>query len=163
MLSVRMADKIQEKIAEESFKEGQKAASAASARAELAHYKKENETLAKVKNQLERGYNRALEQPNKIQLGIAVSTAGVGVMVGFKGNQILEKKTSTWIDEKTGEQTMAGKVVQHGVVPAVGLGLAVVGAFVKSGPASAAIMGLGAGIAAGSVVRSALTPAPAAP
>ncbi len=148
------------KAAEEAFKEGQQVAKT---RTELATTKKENELLAKGKAAAERAYNAAIERPNRVHLAIAVTTAGVGVGLGYKANELLEKKTSEWVDEETKEKTMLGKVVQHATVPVIGFGIAVWGAFQKNGAVSSAMMGGGTGLATGSIIRSALVPPAIAP
>lgn len=140
------------KIVEESFKEGQKEARAS---AQLATVKKENETLMKAKQQLERAYRGAVEKPNRMHQVLAVGAGAIGVPIGFKLNEVLERKSAKMVDKETGKKTTAGKVVQHGLIPVGGLGLAVWGAFIENGAVSNAMMGGGVGIAAGSMIRSA--------
>lgn len=139
-------------VATESFKEGVKAAKKTG---ELETLKAENTRLEKLKGQMERAYNTAVERPNKLQLGIAVGTAALGVPGGFLANQYLERKSVTMIDKETGKKTATGKFVQHGIVPTVGVIGAVGCAFLKNGALSSAGMGFFAGLGVGSVVRSA--------
>ena len=146
------------KAAEEAYKEGQKQAKATTA---LAATQRENETLKKATRALERGYMEATSQPNLTQLGVGLGTAVGASFLGYKANELLEAKTAEWVDPDTGEKTLAGKIVQHGVTPVVGLAVAVLGAFAKNGTISAATMGSGVGLMAGSMLRSVMTPAPA--
>lgn len=144
-----MADK--PTTADEAYKEGQ---TAARKTAEIKALEEENKLLKKAKNALDRGYREATSEPNITQIAIGLTTGAVGTFVGWKVNEIIEAKTVEWVDEKTQEKTMMAKVLTHGTGPVTGGLIAVGGAFIKNGAASAAVMGLGAGIASGSLLRS---------
>jgi len=62
-----------------------------------------------------------------------------------------------WVNEE-GERSIGSVLLADVAPPVLGLGLTILGAFIKNGALSAAIMGFGMGMAGGSVTSTAFGP-----
>lgn len=95
------------------------------------------------------------DAPNKLHLGLAVTSGCAASYGGFKVNRVIREYTADWIDPQTSERTMGAKILADVVPPALGLGAAGVGFFVTSGGVSSSVLiGTGLGFAAGSMLST---------
>lgn len=125
--------------------------------------------LEKMNATLKRANGALLNAPQPVNYGIVAGTGAVGAIGGFKGQKALAKSTVEWVytaeqvpqnPELIGKPTTTAVMVKDVLLPVIGLGLAVGGAFIKHPTASAVMMGGGTGLATGSIISSAIDPTP---
>ncbi|MCY0994689.1 hypothetical protein OV203_46620 [Nannocystis sp. ILAH1] len=100
-------------------------------------------------------YNKGLEEPNKGQIFVALGAAAGGSMASFWASGFIEKKTITMVDEN-GDSTIWRKLIVHGTFPIVGALGMFGGCYFSNGLIASGLIGLGAGLALGSLLRSVL-------
>lgn len=145
-----------EEAAREGAKEGAKLAREKASVKELTLKEK---AAAKAARVYKRAAEEAMSGPNLTQIAIGGALGMAGSAVGFKVNQFLRAKTAEWgwVNEE-GERSIGSVLLADVAPPVLGLGLTILGAFVKNGALSAAIMGFGMGMAGGSVTSTAFGP-----
>lgn len=117
-----------------------------------------------------RSANNALKNaPQPVNVGIGIGTGALAAVGGFKIQKALAKTTAEWVTtaeqfptepDKVGKPTGSAKLVKDAMVPLLGVGMFVGGAFLKHPTISAVVMGAGGGLATGSVISSAVDPTP---
>lgn len=150
------ADSDVEEAAREGAKEGAKLAREKAAVKDLTLKER---AMRKAANVYKKAAEEASSSPNLTQIVVGGALGMVGGAVGFKVNQFLRAKTAEWEWVNDEDERSIGSVLLADVAPPVlGLGLAVLGAFIKNGALSAAVMGFGMGMAGGSVTSTAFGP-----
>ncbi|MFY0531483.1 hypothetical protein [Nannocystis pusilla] len=76
-------------------------------------------------------------------------------MASFWATGYIEKKTALWVDDN-GDSTMLRKLVVHGTFPIIGAVGMFAGCYFSNGLIASGVIGLGAGLALGSLLRSVL-------
>jgi len=150
------ADSDVEEAAREGAKEGAKIARD---RAAVKDLTLKERAAAKAARVYKRAAEEAMTAPNVTQIAIGGALGMAGGAVGFKVNQFLRAKTAEWgwVNDE-GERSIGSVLLADVAPPVVGLGIALLGAFIKNGALSAAVMGFGMGLAGGSVTSTAFGP-----
>lgn len=104
-------------------------------------------------------YQRAQEEPNKPQIFVALGAASAGAATSFWASGFMESKTTEWVTEE-GDSTLMRKLVVHGMFPIIGAAGMFAGCYFNNGLLSSGLIGLGAGLALGSLLRSVLVDEP---